>query len=103
MVRGAAAGGAAVSRQRRGDRDHAGNPAQRRAARGAAGRGRTARICMSLRTPLTDLLGIDVPILQSGMSRVAGPELAAEVSKAGGLGILAALRLTAEELRREIR
>jgi len=58
---------------------------------------------MSFRTALTDLLGIDVPILQSGMSRVAGPELAAEVSKAGGLGILAALRLTADELRREIR
>ena len=56
-----------------------------------------------LRTPLTDLLGIRVPVLQSGMSRVAGPELAAEVSRAGGLGILAALRLSADELRREIR
>lgn len=54
-------------------------------------------------TPVTDLLGIDVPILQSGMNRVAGPELAAEVSKAGGLGILAALRLGGEELRRQIR
>ena len=58
---------------------------------------------MSFRTAITDLLGIDVPILQSGMSRVAGPELAAEVSKAGGLGILAGLRLTSDELRREIR
>jgi nitronate monooxygenase len=37
------------------------------------------------------------------MGRVAGPELAAEVSKAGGLGILAGLRLGAEELRRQIR
>src|SRR5689334_8260705 len=57
----------------------------------------------SLRTSITDLLGIDVPILQSGMNRVAGPELAAEVSNAGGLGILAALRLGGEELRRQIR
>lgn len=56
-----------------------------------------------LRTPLTDLLGIDVPIVQSGMRRVAGPELAAEVSNAGGLGILAGLSLGADEIRREIR
>jgi nitronate monooxygenase len=56
-----------------------------------------------LRTPLTDLLGIDVPILQSGMGGVAGPDLAAEVSNAGGLGILAGFRLHADELRRQIR
>ena len=56
-----------------------------------------------IRTALTDLLGIEVPILQSGMGRVAGPELAAEVSRAGGLGILAGLRLSAEDLRRQIR
>lgn len=56
-----------------------------------------------IHTALTRLLGIDVPILQSGMGRVAGPELAAEVSRAGGLGILAGLRLDAGELRRQIR
>ena len=56
-----------------------------------------------IRTALTDLLGIQVPILQSGMGRVAGPELAAEVSRAGGLGILAGLRLSADDLRRQIR
>lgn len=56
-----------------------------------------------LRTPLTDLLGIDVPIVQSGMRRVSGPELAAEVSNAGGLGILAGIGLGADEIRREIR
>jgi nitronate monooxygenase len=55
-----------------------------------------------LQTPLTDLLGIEIPILQSGMGRVAGPELAAEVSRAGGLGILAGLRLGASELRQQI-
>jgi NAD(P)H-dependent flavin oxidoreductase YrpB (nitropropane dioxygenase family) len=57
-------------------------------------------------TPRADalcrLLDIEYPILQSGMSRVAGAELVAEVSKAGGLGILAALRLTPDELRNEI-
>lgn len=58
---------------------------------------------IALRTALTDLLGIEVPILQSGMNRVAGPELAAEVSNVGGLGILAALRVGGEEMRRQIR
>lgn len=52
---------------------------------------------------LCRLLGIRFPIIQSGMSRVAGPELVAEVSIAGGLGILAALRLQPDELRRDIR
>ncbi|MFL6195523.1 MAG: NAD(P)H-dependent flavin oxidoreductase [Thermoanaerobaculia bacterium] len=56
-----------------------------------------------IQTPLTDLLGIDVPIVQSGMSGVAGPELVAEVCNAGGLGILAGFRLSAEVLRRQIR
>ena len=48
-------------------------------------------------------LGIEHPIVQSGMSRVAGPELVAAVSNAGGLGILAALRLEPEDLRAQIR
>jgi nitronate monooxygenase len=52
---------------------------------------------------LCRLLGIRFPIIQSGMSRVAGAELVAEVSKAGGLGILAALRLRPDELRGEVR
>jgi nitronate monooxygenase len=57
----------------------------------------------SLRTPICDLLGIDYPIVQSGMGSAAGPELAAEVSRAGGLGIIAGLGTTADELRRRIR
>ena len=56
-----------------------------------------------LRTKLCDLLGIDYPILQSGMGGVAGPDLAAEVSNAGGLGILAGFGLTADQLREAIR
>jgi nitronate monooxygenase len=56
-----------------------------------------------LRTALCDLLGIRYPILQSGMGGVAGPELVAEVSRAGGLGILAGLRLSKDQLRQGVR
>lgn len=47
---------------------------------------------------LHDTLGITTPVLQSGMGGVAGPELAAAVSNAGGLGILAALRRKPDDL-----
>jgi nitronate monooxygenase len=55
-----------------------------------------------LRTALCDLLGIEYPVIQSGMGSVAGPELVAEVSRAGGLGILAGLNVPPEELRGRI-
>lgn len=42
---------------------------------------------------LTEALSVDAPIMQSGMAGVAGPELVAAVSNAGGLGVMAALRL----------
>jgi nitronate monooxygenase len=58
---------------------------------------------MTLRTPLCDLLGIEHPIVQSGMGTVAGPDLVAEVCKAGGLGIIAGLNLTPEQIRDAIR
>jgi nitronate monooxygenase len=56
-----------------------------------------------LHTALCDLLGIEYPVLQSGMGTVAGPDLVAEVSRAGGLGILAGLNVAPDELRRRIR
>ncbi len=56
----------------------------------------------ALRTPLCDLLGIEHPIVQSGMGGVGGPDLVAAVSGAGGLGILAGLHLPPDELRRRI-
>ncbi len=56
-----------------------------------------------LRTDLCDLLGIEHPILQAGMAPVAGPELAAAVSAAGGLGILGLAHLAPEEARARIR
>lgn len=39
-----------------------------------------------LRTPLCDLLGIELPIFQAPFGRWTSPELAAAVSNAGGLG-----------------
>jgi len=52
---------------------------------------------------LCDQLKIRYPIIQSGMGRVAGADLVAEVSRAGGLGVLAALNLTPDDVRLQIR
>src|SRR5262249_44295506 len=63
-----------------------------------------ARFIMGLSmSSLCRLLNIRHPIVQSGMGRVAGPELAAEVSRAGGLGILAGLNVPPDALRAQIR
>jgi len=58
---------------------------------------------MTLRTPLCERLGIEYPIVQSGMGGVAGPDLVAEVSRAGALGIVAGLNLTPDKVREAIR
>ncbi|WP_416464279.1 NAD(P)H-dependent flavin oxidoreductase [Sphingomonas sp. VDB2] len=58
---------------------------------------------MALKTRITQLLGIEHPIVQGGMMWVGRAELAAAVSNAGGLGILTALtQPTPDDLRREI-
>ena len=57
----------------------------------------------ALHTRLCDLLGIRYPICQAGMAFVARSRLAAAVSEAGGLGVLAAAHATPAELREEIR
>jgi NAD(P)H-dependent flavin oxidoreductase YrpB (nitropropane dioxygenase family) len=41
-----------------------------------------------LRTPFCDRFGIEVPVIAAPMGFVTGPELAAAVSNAGGLGIM---------------
>ncbi|GEM32574.1 putative 2-nitropropane dioxygenase [Nocardia neocaledoniensis NBRC 108232] len=51
-----------------------------------------------LRTPLTELVGIEHPVVQTGMGWVAGPRLVAATANAGGLGILASATMTFEEL-----
>jgi NAD(P)H-dependent flavin oxidoreductase YrpB (nitropropane dioxygenase family) len=56
-----------------------------------------------LRTPLCEALGIEVPIMSAGMSRISLAELVVAVSSAGGLGVLGGALLTPEELRTEIR
>jgi enoyl-[acyl-carrier protein] reductase II len=63
----------------------------------------TTKSRAALHTPLCDLLGIQYPICQAGMGYVARSELAAAVSEAGGLGVLAAAHNTPHELRAEIR
>ena len=55
-----------------------------------------------LHTKLCDLVGIQYPIVQTGMGWVAGPGLAAATSEAGGLGILAAATMSLDELRAAI-
>ena len=42
-----------------------------------------------MRTRITELLGIEAPIVQGAMARIADARLAAAVSEAGGLGIIA--------------
>lgn len=57
------------------------------------------------KTRITELFGIEYPILQGALGGgLGGPELVAAVSNAGGLGILASLTYeTTDELREEIR
>jgi nitronate monooxygenase len=55
-----------------------------------------------LRTPLCDQVGIAHPIFSVGMAEVAGPELVAAVSNAGGCGVLGGAAASAAHLREEI-
>jgi NAD(P)H-dependent flavin oxidoreductase YrpB (nitropropane dioxygenase family) len=52
-----------------------------------------------LRTRLCSLVGVDAPIVQTGMGWVSGPELTSATANAGGLGILAAAVMDMAELR----
>src|SRR6201987_545328 len=53
---------------------------------------------MRLRTPLTELVGIEHPVVQTGMGWVAGARLVSATANAGGLGILASATMTIDEL-----
>ena len=56
-----------------------------------------------MKTRITELLGIEHPIIQGGMHYVGYAELAAAVSNAGGLGIITGLTQgTPEKLANEI-
>jgi enoyl-[acyl-carrier protein] reductase II len=49
------------------------------------------------------MLGIRYPVIQGGMAWIADAELAAAVSNAGGLGLIAAMNSNGEQLREQIR
>lgn len=55
-----------------------------------------------IRTALTDLTGIDHPIIQTGMGWVSGPSLVSATANAGALGFLASATMTLDELERAI-
>jgi NAD(P)H-dependent flavin oxidoreductase YrpB (nitropropane dioxygenase family) len=55
-----------------------------------------------VKTAVTELFGIDVPIVQTGMGWVAGPRLVSATANAGALGILASATMTYEQLARAI-
>lgn len=56
-----------------------------------------------MKTKITELLGIEYPIIQGGMAWVAEHKLAAAVSNAGGLGLIGAASAPPEVVRDEIR
>ncbi|HEY1347818.1 MAG TPA: nitronate monooxygenase family protein [Streptosporangiaceae bacterium] len=56
-----------------------------------------------IRTRLTELLGISCPIVQAAMGYVSGARLAAAVSQAGGLGLIASATMSPAELRSAIK
>ena len=55
-----------------------------------------------MKTEVTKLLGIEYPIIQGGMAWVAEHHLAAGVSEAGGLGLIAAANAPAQWVREQI-
>ena len=58
---------------------------------------------MAFKTRITEMLGIEHPIVQGGMQAVGTAEMASAVSNAGGLGIITALtQPTPQALRDEI-
>lgn len=55
------------------------------------------------KTRITELLGVEYPIIQAAMMWVTNAELVSAVSNADGFGILTALSYSPEELKKEIR
>jgi enoyl-[acyl-carrier protein] reductase II len=55
-----------------------------------------------LRTPVCDVLGIEVPVMQAAIWPATAPELVAAVSEAGGLGSIGSVFESAESVQRQI-
>ena len=56
-----------------------------------------------MKTKVTELLGIEYPIIQGGMAWVAEYHLAAAVSNAGGIGLIGAASAPPEVVREQVR
>lgn len=56
----------------------------------------------TLSTDFTRLVGVEYPVVQTGMGWVSGPELTAATANAGGLGIIASATMTYSELEAAI-
>lgn len=56
-----------------------------------------------MRTRITEMLGIEYPVIQGGMAWVAEYHLAAAVAEAGGLGLIGAASAPPEVVREQIR
>lgn len=57
----------------------------------------------SIVTPITQLLGIQYPVILAGMNLASGPRLAAAVSNAGGLGVVGGIGSTPKMLRKTLK
>ena len=56
-----------------------------------------------MKTEITEILGIEYPIIEGGRAGVAGPDLAAAVSTAGGGGLIGAASAPADWVRDQVR
>mmetsp|Transcript_1277 Transcript_1277/g.4218 ORF Transcript_1277/g.4218 Transcript_1277/m.4218 type:complete len:346 (-) Transcript_1277:45-1082(-) len=56
-----------------------------------------------IKTPLTELLGIQHPVMLAGMGSVSSHELVAAVSNAGGIGTFGGVNMTVKTMRQEIK
>ena len=59
-------------------------------------------IDQQIRTPLTDLVGVRHPVVQTGMGWVSGARLVSGTANAGGLGLLASATMSFAELEKAI-
>ena len=58
---------------------------------------------MTIKTRLTEMLGINIPIIEGGMAWVGTPKLAATISECGALGTVGTGSLPPDEVRNKIK
>lgn len=62
----------------------------------------SSKMSATIRTPLTEVFGIQKPIMLAGMNVAASPELAAAVTNAGGLGVFGGVTYTPKIFRSKL-